>query len=540
MQLTNIKNKKALIYLIFTLIFIVGIIVYNDYGLTIDDEIYRKNGELYFEYIKLLLTTDTSVSIRDLSEKLIGPNNPFASPVLFELPLVFLSYILNITTTKEIYSLNHLANFLIFYTSLFFFYKLIKKEFNSTFYGLISIVLLFFTPRIFSESFYNSRDIFFLSLFIFYIYSVRSFLEKENFKNLIYLSLTSALLIYAKVVGIIPPIIFLFMYFLNSMKENNIVLKEIKNIFLIIFLIIFFIFLFWPLLWDDPIKNLIYSFQLSINEQNNHSIVTYYFGEYISSTNTPWHYRLVWFFITTPTLILFFFLIGFIKILISLINGILKIDKNNEDPWKNKSELFIFYLFFLLVSIGFIVMKFNSSQFNSWRHLYFLYPIIIFFSIFGFHISAIFFKNKLIIISIYLLISLNSLYVFHWIYSWHPYQYIYFNLLSKNFAQKNFDLDYWGLSNINSIKYILNNNKKFPVKIATISYSSLYESTLLLNEIEKKKIIIVYDINSADFLINNYMKNSRKNFNINSNDYIKYFEITVDGAPINTVYKKMD
>ena len=212
MQLTNIKNKKALIYLIFTLIFIVGIIVYNDYGLTIDDEIYRKNGELYFEYIKLLLTTDTSVSIRDLSEKLIGPNNPFASPVLFELPLVFLSYILNITTTKEIYSLNHLANFLIFYTSLFFFYKLIKKEFNSTFYGLISIVLLFFTPRIFSESFYNSRDIFFLSLFIFYIYSVRSFLEKENFKNLIYLSLTSALLIYAKVVGIIPPIIFLFMY----------------------------------------------------------------------------------------------------------------------------------------------------------------------------------------------------------------------------------------------------------------------------------------------------------------------------------------
>jgi hypothetical protein len=540
MQLKNIKYNNSIIYVVFTLIFIIGLVVYKDYGLTIDDEIYRKNGELYFEYIKLLLFTDIPVSIKDLSEKLIGPNNPFAAPILFELPLAFFSFILNKTTTKEIYTLSHLANFLIFYTSLFFFYKLVKKEFNSTFYGITSIILLFFTPRVFAESFYNSRDIFFLSIFIFYIYSVKIFLEKENFKSLIYLSLTSALLIYAKVVGIVPPIVFLFIYFLNSIIKNSIPAKVVKNIFLIILLIILFIFLLWPFLWDNPIKNLAYSFQSTISEQNNHSIITYYLGEYISSTNTPWHYRLVWFIITTPTLIVFFFLIGFIKILISMVKGILNIDKDNEDPWKNKDELFIFYLLFLLISIFFVVIKFNTSHFNSWRHLYFLYPTIILFSIFGFHFLKKILKNKFFSIFMYLLISLNAFYVFYWIYSWHPYQYIYFNLLSKNYAQKNFDLDYWGLSNINSIKYILKNNKKFPVKISTISYSSLNEGTLLLDEDEKKKIIIEYDIKNADFLIDNYMKNSRKNFIINSNEYIKYFEIIVDGTPINTVYKKMD
>ncbi len=540
MQLKNIKNTNTIIYVVFALIFIIGMVVYKDYGLTIDDEIYRKNGELYFEYIKLLLFTDLPGSIKDLSEKLFAPNTPFDAPVLFELPLAFFSFILNKTTTKEIYTLSHLANFLIFYTSLFFFYKLVKKEFNSTFYGLTSIILLFFTPRIFAESFYNSRDIFFLSIFIFYIYSVKTFLEKENFKNLIYLSFISALLVYAKVIGVVPPVVFLFIYFLNSTTKNNIPVKEIKNIFLIIILIVIFIFLLWPFLWDNPIKNLAYSFQNTINEQNNHSIITYYFGEYISSTNTPWHYRLVWFFITTPTLIIFFFLIGFIKILISVVKGIININKDNEDPWKNKNELFIFYLFFLLIGIFFAVIKFSTSHFNSWRHLYFLYPIIILFSIFGFCFITKIFKNKFIRILTYLLISLNTFYVLYWIYSWHPYQYIYFNLLSKSYAQKNFDLDYWGLSNFNSIKYILRNNKKFPVKISTISYSSLNESTLLLDEDERKKIIIEYDIKNADFLIDNYMKNSRKNFIINNNDYTKYFEIIVDGTPINTIYKKID
>ena len=541
MRFTNIKNNWIIVFIVFTLIFLIGLTVYKDYGLTIDDEIYRKNGALYFEYIKLLLFSDIQISIEDLSRKIVGPNNPFAAPVLFELPLTILSYFLNFNTTKEIYTMSHLINFLIFFISLFFFYKLIKKEFNSSYYGLIAIILLFLTPRIFAESFYNSRDILFLSLFIFNIYTAKKFLETESYKHSTYFALTSALLVYSKVIGVVPPIIFLFIYFLNSFKKNKTINKELRKIIFIIFLTLLLIFIFWPFLWDSPFNNLIYSFQSTINEQNNHSILTYYFGEYISSTNTPWHYRLTWFLITTPILILFFFFIFYFKILFNFIIGILKIDNKKEDPWNNKNELFIYYLFIILTTIVFVVIKFNTSHFNSWRHIYFLYPIVIWFAISGFYFFTKHIKKKIIKTFIYSLIFLNFIYITFWIYNWHPYQYVYFNLLSKNYAKNNFDLDYWGLSNVNSIKYILENNKKkSSIKVAAVSYTSLIESTLILDEKDKKKIIIVYEIENADFIINNHMKNMRKNFIIDSKAYSKYFEIIVDGMTINTIYKKIN
>ena len=47
----NISSKKTVVFLFFTIILLTGIFVYKDYGLTIDDEYYRKNGFFYKEFI---------------------------------------------------------------------------------------------------------------------------------------------------------------------------------------------------------------------------------------------------------------------------------------------------------------------------------------------------------------------------------------------------------------------------------------------------------------------------------------------------------
>ena len=60
----------------------------------------------------------------------------------------------------------------------------------------------------------------------------------------------------------------------------------------------------------------------------------------------------------------------------------------------------------------------------------------------------------------------------------------------------------------------------------------------MLKESSKKDIILVHNLEEADFLINNYMRRIRKNFIVDENKYSKYFEIVVDTIPINTVYKK--
>ena len=313
--------------------------------------------------------------------------------------------------------------------------------------------------------------------------------------------------------------------------------KSFPPLIYIVFLTIIFIFILWPFLWEDPIKNLVYAFTSMIDTQNTTVVMNFYLGEFVSSNITPWHYRIVWYLFTTPVFVLILFTIGFMLVLLEIINGILKLENIEKDIWKNKDQMFNFLLFFIFVIIFFLTIKFNASQFGGIRHLYFLYPIIVFFSLYG--LKKIIINNKLKFI-FFFLISFNIIYLLSWNFINHPHQQVFFNSLFQNYAKKNLSLDYWGLSNIHAIKYIIAKNENQKIKVGTVSFSSLETSTLMLDEKYKMNILLTHDLKGADFLIDNYMKRLRNNFVIDNTDYQKYFEIVVDKVPINTVYKKMN
>ena len=194
------RNKNLLFYLFFLIIFLLGLNVYKDYGLNLDDEWYRKNGELYYLYIKnLFLGKDYFVDIETLSKQIIGDIGLVTFPVIYELFLSIITDVFQIEDINKIYEFSHILNFSLFFISLIFFFKLIFKKFKLITYSYFSIIVLFFTPRFFAESFYNSRDIFFLTLFLFYLSATYNFLNKSNIKNAIYFSLVSAFLINAKI-----------------------------------------------------------------------------------------------------------------------------------------------------------------------------------------------------------------------------------------------------------------------------------------------------------------------------------------------------
>jgi len=541
MEFTINKNKQVFVYLIFLAIFALGISVYKDYGLNIDDEWYKANGEFYYDYIKLIFSGHNTTYLNDietLSTQMVGFSIPYMNPVLFEVPQIFLSNLLGFNTTKETYEFGHFLNFLIFFISLIFFYKLISKKFNSISFGLFASVALFTTPRIFAESFYNSRDIFFLSLFIFFLYSSYEFMLKRSSKTIFYISLTSSFLIYAKVIGFVPVFLFFIFYCLNFTKSNPFKRNDLYELMIIFVLIVLFIYILWPYLWTDPISNFVFAFQRMVSDHNSLYLLNYYFGESIPSTNTPWHYRIVWFLITTPIYILIFFTIGFCILIYQIINSLLLLENNESKLWKNNNQMFNFYLLVVFISVVFSAIKFNPSQFGAWRHLYFLYPIVIIFFFVGIDSIKFIFKYKILNFIFLIGILSNLFFLSYWNYQNHPHQYVFFNYFSKNYAKNNFDLDYWGVSNIHSIRYILKNDGVNKVKVGTLSFSPLRVNQFLLTKSEQSRLSIVGDLNNADYIIDTYMKRLRNNFPIDKKIYSKYFEITVNGVPINTVYKK--
>ena len=58
-------NRTIITLIFFSIIFLIGILSFNDYGASIDDEHYRQNGLLTYEYLKnidLLISVDTSMT----------------------------------------------------------------------------------------------------------------------------------------------------------------------------------------------------------------------------------------------------------------------------------------------------------------------------------------------------------------------------------------------------------------------------------------------------------------------------------------------
>ena len=80
-----------------------------------------------------------------------------------------------------------------------------------------------------------------------------------------------------------------------------------KNLFIFFIFLILFTIIFYPFLWDDPIRNFLQIF--SILSNFDIGIFNFYLGNYISAESLPWHYSLVWLFVTTPIFYLFLFLL---------------------------------------------------------------------------------------------------------------------------------------------------------------------------------------------------------------------------------------
>ena len=220
-----------------------------------------------------------------------------------------------------------------------------------------------------------------------------------------------------------------------------------------------------------------------------------------------------------------------------------KIKENDyyNNFWKGKKELQDLIFFFSFVIPLLSVIALNSTLYDGWRHLFFIYPSFLMISLSGLHIIKILFfkknKNLLLILS-FLLLSPTII----WMFKYHPYQNVYFNFLAGKDFNNKFELDYWGLSNVNALKYIAENGDG-DINVSRVGLSDLHLSKAFLSKKYRNKISVIDDIKISHYIINNYrnlpVKNINQNFKIPSG-YKIFYEIKIDGVPINTIYKKKE
>ena len=211
---------NLLIFFIFLIYFIIGINIYKDYGISFDENINRDNGFVSLKYIfeKIGINADLSKFVVDIPN--LSDYKDKAYGVVFDLPLAFFEFFFDIDNTRDAFLFRHLINFILFFISTVVFFILCNQIFQDKVLSLIGSLSLILSPRIFAESFYNPKDIIFMSLFIIATLFSIKFLRDKNNSSIILAAFFTSLAVGVRIVGIYLPLITLFFFFSTQIIQK--------------------------------------------------------------------------------------------------------------------------------------------------------------------------------------------------------------------------------------------------------------------------------------------------------------------------------
>jgi len=501
-------NKVHLLVVLFFIFFLVlGTFIFSDYGLSWDEGLQRNIGLMNIDYV-----LNNSNALLDSQDRYHG--------AFFEIILISIEKIFHLEDTKSIYLGRHLANFLTFYLGVIFFYLLCKHYFRNWKIAILGCLLLILSPRIFSDSFYNCKDIPFMSIFIISIYLFVKYTENKNWLWVLLHSLTSAILIDIRIMGVLLPFFTLLFTITNSYHTHK-VKKNALNLVVYFSLLAIFMIVLWPVLWKNPLHHFLQAFIQMSHYPWNGAVL--YFGKYVSARSLPGHYIPVWIIITTPILYILAFFAG----LFSSLNAIFR-NPSNYLSLKKKDLIFLLWFFLPLITI----IVFKSVLYDGWRHMFFIYPAFLVIALNGLVTiwNALQKKRHTISLAIFVLIvTLSLASTAYGMVTNHPHQNVYFNFLVEKNARNNFELDYWGLSYRQALEHILEKEPKGVINFTATNWPGQFNLEIL-DPIERSRLRHTSEA-EAEYLLTNF-RGHKEDY-----PYNEVYNITAYGSKILSVYK---
>jgi hypothetical protein len=512
-------HHKLLVALFFGAYLVLGLVVCQDYGVPWDDPRQREIGLLNCQYIE-----GTNQKLLSFKDKYYGP--------WFEMALVSVEKLARFDTSRKSYLSRHLMTFLLFFIGLIFFYFLCQERFKSWKVGMLGVACLVLSPRIFADSFYNTKDIPFLTLFVISMVTLTRYLNKRTAFTISCHGIVCGLLTGIRVPGIIVPVITVISLGVLHLSDRQTTEHRqshwLRDSLLFGFFVIVVTVGVWPVLWKNPVYHFLQAVSTMSRYAWPHEVL--YLGEFIKASHLPWHYIPVWMAITIPFFYIILFFSGVVQSVMTLVRG--PLGSLNQTKQDLIIDLLWFFLPLILVIVG------HSVVYDGWRHLFFIYPAFILLALRGLQAlyqGGIRLVDAKIIRGLFGLVVLISLAgTARFMIANHPYQNVYFNWLAgtdKMGVRPQFELDYWGLSYRQALEYILKQDDSDLISVKVANPPGKFNA-LILPMAERNRLRFVEDLSQGKYFLSN--------FRYHPGDYPypnEFYSIQVDGRKIMVVYK---
>ncbi len=528
------QYRSLMVTLYFLFILALGMTTFTDYGMSADELISRTNGGMSLNYVAekfniTWLKNDPLLSTFDI------PLNEYYDRdygVAFDLPAFFIERLFSLNDSRQQFLLRHLLTFFVFWLGLIAMYHAAKLRFSHWGYALLASTLLLTSPRLYGEAFYNNKDIVFMACCAASLYTLTRMRLALSWQSALLHALMIAFTTNIRIAGVIFFGLTVFMLvMLCSLRlitvRNCLTLTAVFGVTCALGT-----YGIWPWLWENPFTNFLVA--LKNMSQFRWPYFNLYFGEYVLAKNLPWHYAPVWIALTTPILISICFVIGITKLFM----------KVASQPWQSFKRFDYFQDFLFLAAAGspiFAAIILNSTLYDGWRQLYFIYPAMVLISVGG--LQAI--NNKhLFGVSVAglmaMLFSLQILFNVSWMVRNHPFQHLYFNGLITLFSSQNsFERDYWGVTDVKGLEFILANDARNRLTIRSLGVTSTQQAIELLKPEDRKRMILVPLNFESDYILTNYRFYDGSKFENPDKAYAVFYEIVVDARPVLTIYRRL-
>jgi len=543
-------NKVAV--LVFVVYLITCLFIVKDYGISTDEVTERETSLVNYIHVmgKDILYPDNEVADASAASipGLMEFDNRFYGTALQSIP-VMVEHLLGFQMlSRDIYLMRHIFTFTNYFIAGIFFYFILQRRFGNAWLPVLGTLLYMLYPRFFGESFYNIKDILFYSWTIIASYFVLRWLEEGTPKFTVTAAITLAVAINTRILGVSLLLLgCVFALIVGKRHKKSILHIILKPVLLCALAFICYVAI-TPFLWASPFQNAYKVFSHFLYFQpwaGTH----FYLGEMITR-QVPWHYIPVWMGITVPLLYLVLFFTGVVAVCVGILTWIkqLRISATDEllkgglagthqvketslPPPIHLYDLFFSILFFATL-FGYIILR--ISMYEGWRHAYSIFFPFLYIAVFGLSRVSKFVRDtrRKFQYGLACAVTVCLICQLVWFATNHPYQYAYFNMLGKQFAEKNFTLDYWRVSYHDLICFALANDERPTLLFNGHYIANAYQ---LLTEDEKARVVMTNTVPADYFIQDTGRAYSSRNI---PSGYAEVYAIVVDGMKISTLFQR--
>ena len=480
----NTRNIAASYWpgnIIFLFTLALGLSVYQDYGISWDEPIQRGMGTTSYEYV---FHNDTSLI--HFNERSHG--------VAFEMPLIAIERKMHITDQRDLFLMRHLVTHLFFLISAFFGYILCLRLFKDQFLACLGYLLIVFHPRIYAHSFFNTKDIPFLSALIILFAVTQIAFDKNKTVWYFLMALACAYATSIRAMGIMFAAgisAFFIADVVTAYLRKEKIVKVATNFLLFIVAYCTLLIAMWPILWTRPVFHFKEEFE-ALSHIYWHGFILLN-GITYPGENLPWYYVPEWFSITTPALWVITGFAGIIWLIISFIGKPVAYLTNTSQ------RNFLLYAICFTIPV-FMVIVLKSILYDDWRHLYFIYPSFVMLVLFTLSKFKDGWKRILVICLCLLQVGETAAFMI----KNHPLENVYFNNFVSHkpeYLKTHFDLDYWGCADKQGIEYLLAHDNSDSVKIWW-SLDPVGNNRMIIPSSSRERVILVDSLHANYFMTN--------------------------------------